>query len=1416
MALEVAETILILAANPADQPQLSLDLEVREIENVLRSSRKHFEVKYHRAARRQDLRGALLHHRPSYVHFCGHGTGRDGIVLEGRLVDADALAGLFALFAPSIKCVVLNACYSTIQAHAIAKHIDFVVGMDRSIGDAAAIEFASAFYQGLGAGQPVEFAFALGRNAIQLASIPEHLTPQLLTRQAQQQTSRCDWDGAPSPSLLLGRDTAADILRSWILDESCRVVLITGLGGIGKTNLATCIGRGGNQSAATSDTLATGIHGQFECAVWRSLLNAPSPVDLFTDVLDFLSEHQYAAGNSPSRVIDGILSYLERRRCFVILDNVEAVLKPGDPTMGYRDGYELYGTFFERVASSSHQSCLLLTSRETPRAIADLEGERRPVRSLALTGIGVGEGQRLFAQIGRFSGKDAQWDQVVKLYQGNPLALDLAARHIKQVFGGDLTTFLDAGRSIFADLEELLDWHLNRLTKAETAIVDWLAVERGPVSLLTLQEDLVSPAMRHSVASTLQSLQRRIPLERVGRDLFTLQPVLIEHVTARLVERVASALTRALLESSRSADVASLDGRKDWMSASTPHGLSPIDYQELVESLLDGFRSIDELKQLVRFGLGENLEEVAGGDNLRNVVFRLVEHTESRGTTTDLVFAAQKGRPQNPRLSSFAARRIWPSPAASTSSDEEQGADASALHLLNTYSLLKSSAREEVRESQRRLLLGPIAERVAGRDPREIVKMFTALIETWRNDASREPGYLAGNIIHLLAHLNVDLRGICFSRLPIWQACLHDVYLHDVDFSFAAFRHATFRHPFGTVFSLSYSPDGKSIAMGDENGEVRVFLAASGQLLLRCIGHSDGVRAVTFSPDGRTIASASFDNTIRIWSVDDGRCLDVLLGHEGWVYSIAFDTNCKKLASASEDGTCRLWDLRTGRSEILKTLDPGFLAAVAISPDGKLLAAAGSGGVVSLFPMSDLEHPILLAKHSSRIRALAFSPQGDLLASGGEDYEIHLWRPDDGAHLATFSGHSNNVLSLSFSAAGDLLASSSDDHTVRLWSTTRKECVGQLQVASARVWAVTCNPAGRSLATASEDSFVRLWDMDERHCMTALRGYSNRALALACSADSPQVLTANEDGIVRIWDTRDARVTLQLSGHAGRIWSVACSRDGRWAATVGEDQTVRVWDLRSGNGRHVLSGHKDWIRSVTFSPDSRMLASAGEDGRVFVWDVATGVRVALVEGTMRRAFCVTFCNDGTTLAVGGDSHEIHLFNARDGAQLGKLVGHRGWLSSLVSRESTLASCSEDGTVRLWDVTRSECTAVFDVGHKVWSGAFHGRGDFFLSGSEDGVLRSWALRNGARQVEARVQEGSIWSLAVSSDERTVAAVGDDGSVRLWDLPDLTPCTSPNVLRPARPYEGMNITGATGLTPAQQEALAALGAIAFPSF
>ena len=181
--------ILILTANPKNTDKLRLDEEVREIQAGLKRAKRRdqFEIVTQLALRVHDLRQALLDHEPEIVHFSGHGAGEHGLALENssgqmQLVSTASLASLFELFKNKIECVVFNACYSEAQAEAIHQHIDYVVGMNKAIGDRAAIEFAVGFYDALGAGRSYTDAYKFGCGAIDLEGIPESLTPVLKSR----------------------------------------------------------------------------------------------------------------------------------------------------------------------------------------------------------------------------------------------------------------------------------------------------------------------------------------------------------------------------------------------------------------------------------------------------------------------------------------------------------------------------------------------------------------------------------------------------------------------------------------------------------------------------------------------------------------------------------------------------------------------------------------------------------------------------------------------------------------------------------------------------------------------------------------------------------------------------------------------------------------------------------------------------------------------------------------------------------------------------------------------------------------------------------------------------------------------------------------------------------------------------------
>ena len=190
--------LLILAANPKSSTRLRLDEEVRDISEGLKRARHRddFEIAQRWAVRPRDFQRAMLEETPQMVHFSGHGEGEAGLYFEDavgnpKLVTGTALASLFKLFSQKtqIECVILNGCYSQTQAEAIIRHVPHVIGMQQAVGDQAAIEFAVGFYDALGNGESVEFAFESGKVAMELNSTGYAEIPILLTGQGMNRAS---------------------------------------------------------------------------------------------------------------------------------------------------------------------------------------------------------------------------------------------------------------------------------------------------------------------------------------------------------------------------------------------------------------------------------------------------------------------------------------------------------------------------------------------------------------------------------------------------------------------------------------------------------------------------------------------------------------------------------------------------------------------------------------------------------------------------------------------------------------------------------------------------------------------------------------------------------------------------------------------------------------------------------------------------------------------------------------------------------------------------------------------------------------------------------------------------------------------------------------------------------------------------
>ncbi|HAJ58770.1 MAG TPA: hypothetical protein DCP31_05495 [Cyanobacteria bacterium UBA8543] len=351
-----------------------------------------------------------------------------------------------------------------------------------------------------------------------------------------------DWGEAIDTSFFYGRTAELTTLRKWIVNERCRLVALLGLGGIGKT--------------ALSVKLAQQLENQFEYVIWRSLCHAPSVQELLANLLDFLDPgYRNGLPINSNYQLSRLIELLRKQRCLLILDNVESILYKGDfpfdqSPHGDRTashytfrvgscpyGYEGYGELFKQVGEASHQSCLVLTSREIPKEIAILQGESRPVRSLQLTGLGL-EAKELLKTKGLSNSED-ELKALVERYEGNPLALMIAAETIKEVFNNSIVDFNLYHPIVFGEICELLSQQFYRLSHLEKEVMYWLAINRIPVSIKILITEILSLSSKQTLTETLGCLKRR-SLIKVSNSsdgvFFTLQPLVMEYMTTRLIK----------------------------------------------------------------------------------------------------------------------------------------------------------------------------------------------------------------------------------------------------------------------------------------------------------------------------------------------------------------------------------------------------------------------------------------------------------------------------------------------------------------------------------------------------------------------------------------------------------------------------------------------------------------------------------------------------------------------------------------------------------------------------------------------------------------------------------------------------------------------------------------------------------------
>ncbi len=1061
-----------------------------------------------------------------------------------------------------------------------------------------------------------------------------------------------DWKEAPSFEKFFGRTQELKKLIEWTTSDNSKVISISGRAGIGKTTLTAA--------------LYNQIRGKFEKYLWFPLTHESS-LKSFLKIAHqvFSNQQQPDEDVSDEQLISRLIEIFRNKRCLLVLDNVEEVLESGKLSGQYKEGFEGYSRLILEVGAFSHQSCLILSSREQLKEVLRQERKGGGIRSLNLGGLCIEDAMNILYEKG-LSGKEEKQKELITLYEGNPLFLWTISSYIKTVFKGNIDQFLVENERVFGDLRRFLDEQFEQLSEVEVEILHWLAIEQEPVSAEELYRDLARPIEKGLLFEVLGALQRRSMIYTDANSKFKLQPdneenapqtVIMEYAWDTLIDSVFQDIDKEKI---------TWLARYALIQAQAKDYVREIQEQVILQPLLVRLQAAFSERVLE-----EKLKHLL--DTLRNTYRGIPGY--AAGNILDILVHLQIDL-DGYDFSSLAVRQAY-LPYAQLRNVDFRNANLESSVFADTFGSILSIAFSK----DGKLI-------AAGTSHSEIrlwqTQNFTPIQVlhghrgwVWSVALSPDGKYLVS--------------GSEDSTVRLWDVQTGQNLL-------------TIRDYVGWVRAVAFHPGGKLIAFGGDEQTIKLYeiketpsLTYNFYMSLQVDDSDSWIRSLSFSPDGTLLASGSEGQKVRVWDMQTGKCKETLIGHENRVRSVAFSRDGTWLASCGEDAYACLWDTRKREPEPIKYYLPResrpILVSVAFSPREDLFATGQNNGDIHLWDINTPDKPIAAMKgHTNWIRMVAFHPDGEMIASGSEDHTLRLWETKTGKGIKTVQGYSSWMWSVAFGRKVNILVSGGEDKMVRIWDTNKNTYLKTMEGHRQRIWSVAFSPEGEMIASGSEDRTIRLWRADTGQHLKTLLGHTHRVRSVAFSGSGRILASGSEDQSIRLWDVNTGDNLRTLREHDRMIWAIAFSRKRPLIASGSADETVRLWNAESGDCLRVLRRHKGAVRAVAFNEEGSLVASGGDDQKIYLWDVDSGTYQRALEGHTNRIYTLAFSPDERFLASGSHDQTIRIWEVSTWQCIYTLEEHtsRVWSVSFSSDGQWLASSSEDGTIKIWDVDNGKC------------------------------------------------------------------------------------------------------------------------------
>ncbi|MEV4000785.1 NB-ARC domain-containing protein [Actinomadura sp. NPDC049753] len=449
------------------------------------------------------------------------------------------------------------------------------------------------------------------------------------------------------------------------------------------------------------------------------------------------------------------------------------------------------------------------------------------------------------------------------------------------------------------------------------------------------------------------------------------------------------------------------------------------------------------------------------------------------------------------------------------------------------------------------------------------------------------------------------------------------------------------------VAAATFSPDGTRVLTGSWDGTARIWDASTGRKITTLAGHTHAVGAVAFTPNGTRVLTGSWDGTARIWDANTGREISTLIGRS-WVTAVAFSSDRTRALTIGIDGKIRVWDASTGQEVTTLTGPANGVTAATFSPDRTRILVCYDDGEARVWDANTGQNITTLIGHAAEVTAVALGPGGSRALTGSQDGTVRIWTVDANRHSTRTIDNTDSVEAIAISPDGTRTLTGDRDGTVRIWDAGSGREVITLNKHDSSVKMVGFSPNGTRVVSIGWDS-VRISDATSGRELSTLTSFYGEVSAAAFSQDGTRILTSGAGGLAQIWDTNTGQCLARAEDHdKDPVTAIAFTPDGSRFLTGGLKDPAQVWDSSTGRVITILT-HLLWVHSVEFSPDgTRILTCDGITAQIR--DAQAGREIVILRHT-DQVTASTFSPDGTRALTVGRDGVIVVWDADSGHEM---------------------------------------------------------------------------------------------------------------------------------------------------------------------